>query len=30
MGHEDIKTTQVYTHYRPSPKEVEAVDKAFS
>ena len=30
MGHDDIKTTQVYTHYRASDDEVEAVDRAFA
>jgi integrase len=30
MGHDDIKTTQVYTHYRPSEDEAGAIDRAFS
>jgi integrase len=30
MGHADIKTTQVYAHYQPSPREAEAVDQAFA
>jgi urease accessory protein len=29
-GPDDIKTTQVYTHYRPGPDEAESVDRAFS
>ena len=30
MGHDDVKTTQVYTHYQPSEGEVDAIDRAFS
>lgn len=28
MGHDDIKTTRVYTHYQPSEGEVDAIDRA--
>lgn len=30
MGHDDVKTTQVYTHYQPSEGEADAIDRAFS
>jgi hypothetical protein len=29
MGHRDIKTTQIYADYQPSPTEQELVDRAF-
>jgi integrase len=29
MGHADAKTTQIYSHYAPSPHEVDMVNKAF-
>jgi integrase len=29
MGHADIKTTMVYTHYAPAPNEVALVNEAF-
>ena len=29
MGHSDIKTTMVYTHYAPAPNEVDLVNDAF-
>jgi integrase len=30
MGHADIKTTMVYTHYAPDPNEVTLVNDAFN
>jgi integrase len=30
MGHEDIRTTQIYTAYEPREYEIEAVNEAFS
>jgi integrase len=30
MGHADIKTTMIYTHYAPAPNEVELVNWGFS
>jgi integrase len=29
MGHADAKTTQIYSHYQPSEREVEMVNEAF-
>jgi site-specific recombinase XerD len=30
MGHAHAKTTQIYSHYQPSEREVEMVNEAFS
>lgn len=30
MGHEDIRTTQIYADYEPSEHAIEAVSQAFS
>lgn len=30
MGHEDIRTTQIYADYEPTEHEIEAVSRAFS
>jgi hypothetical protein len=29
MGHADIKTTMVYTHYAPGPNEADLVNGVF-
>jgi integrase len=30
MGHEDAKTTAIYSHYQPATHEAALVDRAFS
>ena len=30
LGHADLKTTQIYSHYAPSAREVEMVNHAFA
>jgi site-specific recombinase XerD len=30
LGHADAKTTQIYSHYQPSEREVQMVNEAFA
>jgi integrase len=30
MGHRDIKTTQIYADYAPSPHEADLLERAFA
>ena len=30
LGHEDARTTQIYAHYIPAPREAQLIDEAFA